>query len=41
LLVPGEAVDDGVLRYVEALQAEGIDVRSDYGMLPEIMCAVE
>ena len=41
LLVPGEAVDDGVVRYVEALQAEGIDVRSDFGMLPEIICAVE
>ena len=39
LLVPGEVVDDGVICYMKWLQNEGITLRSDYGKLPQIMCA--
>ena len=39
LLVPGEIIDDNLLRYISWLESSGIILRSDSGRLPEIICA--
>ena len=41
LLVPGEIVDEALLRHINGLQDAELSLRSDYGRLPEIMCAAE
>lgn len=41
ILVPGEIIDSAVVQYIQKQKSSGVDLHSDYGLLPEIMCACE